>query len=56
MMAEYVYICAGMNVSLSPVFRNAQEVDSVSGDNFMIWSTISNDRKTDLVHVPGKLT
>jgi hypothetical protein len=33
-----------------------QEVDSFGGDIVMVWAVISNDRKTDLVHVPGNLT
>ena len=32
------------------------EVDSFGGGSVMMWSTISNDRKIDLVHVPGNLT
>ena len=52
-MAEYVYIGAGMNVSLPPCL---QEVDSFGGGSVMMWAAISNDRKTDLVHVPGNLT
>ena len=32
-----------------------QEVDSFSGGSVMVWVAISNDRKTDLVHVPGNL-
>jgi hypothetical protein len=32
-----------------------QEVDSFSGGSVMMWVAISNDRKTDLVHVPGNL-
>jgi hypothetical protein len=46
-MVAYVYIDAGMNVSLPPSF---------GGGSVMMWSTISNDRKIDLVHVPGNLT
>ena len=45
-MAEYVYIGAGMNVSLPPVFRKWIALVEVA----------SNDRKTDIVHVPGNLT
>ena len=45
-MVEYVYIGAGMNVSLPPVFRKWIALVEVA----------SNDRKTDLVHVPGNLT
>ena len=33
-----------------------QEVDSFGGSNVMMWAAISNDHKTDLVHVPGNLT
>ena len=55
-MAEYVYIGARMNVSLSHVFRNVQEVDNVSGGNVMMWAAISNDCKTDLVLVTGEIT
>jgi transposase len=33
-----------------------QEVDSFGGGSVMMWVAISNDRKTDLVHVPGNLT
>jgi hypothetical protein len=33
-----------------------QEVDSFGGGSVMMWTAISNDRKTDLVHVPGNLT
>jgi hypothetical protein len=55
-MAEYVYIGARMNVSLSPVFRNVQEVDNVSGGNVMMWAAISNDCKIDLVLVTGEIT
>jgi transposase len=33
-----------------------QEVDSFGGGSVMMWAAISNDRKTDLVHVPGNLT
>ena len=33
-----------------------QEVDSFGGSSVMMWVAISNDRKTDLVHVPGNLT
>ena len=40
-MTEYVYIGAGMNVCLPLVFRK--------------WIA-SNDRKADLVHIPGNLT
>ena len=43
-MAEYVHISAGMNLSLPPVFQK------------WVASAISNDRKADLVHVPGNLT
>jgi hypothetical protein len=32
------------------------EVDNCGGGSVMMWSTISNDRKIDLVHVPGNLT
>ena len=32
------------------------EVDSFGGGSVMMLSTISNDRKIDLVHVPGNLT
>jgi hypothetical protein len=32
-----------------------QEVDSFGGCSVMMWAAISNDRKTDLVHVPEKL-
>jgi hypothetical protein len=45
-----------MNVSLSHVFRNVQEVDNVSGGNVMMWAAISNDCKTDLVLVTGEIT
>jgi hypothetical protein len=31
-------------------------VDSFGGGSVMMWTAISNDRKTDLVHVPGNLT
>jgi glucose dehydrogenase len=31
-------------------------VDSFDGGSVMMWAAISNDRKTDLVHVPGNLT
>jgi hypothetical protein len=31
-------------------------VDSVGGGSVMMWAATSNDRKTDLVHVPGNLT
>jgi hypothetical protein len=47
-MAEYMYIGAGMNVSLLPVFRKR-----IASVEVVIWAAISNDRKTDLVHVPG---
>jgi hypothetical protein len=33
-----------------------QEMDSFGGDSVMVWAAISNDRKTDLVHVPGNWT
>ena len=33
-----------------------QEVDSLGGGSVMMWAAISNDRKTNLVHVPGNLT
>ena len=33
-----------------------QEVDSFGGGSVVMWATISNDRKTDIVHVPGNLT
>jgi hypothetical protein len=33
-----------------------QEVDSFGGVSVMMWAAISNDRTTDLVHVPGNLT
>ena len=33
-----------------------QEVDSFGGGSVMMWAAISNDHKTDLVHVPGNLT
>ena len=33
-----------------------QEVDSFGGGGVMMWAFISNDRKTDLVHVPGNLS
>jgi hypothetical protein len=32
------------------------EVDSFGGGSVMMWAATSNDRKTDLVHVPGNLT
>jgi len=32
-----------------------QEVDSFGGGSVIMWAAISNDRKTDLVHVPGNL-
>ena len=32
-----------------------QKVDSFGGGSDMMWAAISNDRKTDLVHVPGNL-
>ena len=32
------------------------EVDSFGGGSVMMWAAISNDRKPDLVHVPGILT
>jgi transposase len=31
-------------------------MDSCDGSSVMMWAAISNDRKTDLVHVPGYLT
>jgi hypothetical protein len=31
-------------------------VDSFGGGSVVMWATISNDRKTDIVHVPGNLT
>lgn len=31
-------------------------VDSFGGGSVMMWVAISNDRKTELVHVPGYLT
>jgi hypothetical protein len=34
----------------------AFEVDSYDGDSVMMWAAISNDRKTELVYVPGNLT
>jgi hypothetical protein len=34
----------------------AQEVDIFNGGSVMMWAAISNDRKTDIVHVPGNLT
>jgi transposase len=33
-----------------------QEVNSFGGSSVMMWAAISNDRKTNLVHVPGNLT
>jgi hypothetical protein len=41
-----------------PIFSSScvQEVDSFGGGSVMVWATISNDRKTDLVHVPGNVT
>ena len=33
-----------------------QEVDSFGGGSVMMWAAISNDRKTDLVHVLRNLT
>jgi transposase len=33
-----------------------QEVDSFGRGGVMMWATISNDRKTDLVHVSGNVT
>ena len=33
-----------------------QEVDSLGEGSVMMWTAISNDRKTDIVHVPGNLT
>jgi hypothetical protein len=33
-----------------------QEVDSYGGGSVMMWTAISNDRKTELVHVPENLT
>jgi len=33
-----------------------QEMGSFRGGSVMMWAVISNDRKTDLVHVPGNLT
>jgi hypothetical protein len=50
-MTEYVYIGARMNVSLPPVFRKR-----IASVEVVIWAAISNDRKPDLVHVPGNLT
>jgi hypothetical protein len=32
-----------------------QEVDSFSGGSVMMWAAISNDHRTDLVHVPRNL-
>ena len=32
------------------------EVDSFGRGSVMMWTALSNDRKTDLVHVPGNLT
>jgi transposase len=34
----------------------APKVDSFRGGSVMMWATISNDRKSSLVHVPGNLT
>ena len=33
-----------------------QEVDSYDGGSVMMWEEISNDSKTELVHVPDNLT
>jgi transposase len=33
-----------------------KEVDSYGGGSVMMWEAISNDSKTELVHVPGNLT
>ena len=33
-----------------------KEVDSFGGASVMMWAAISNDLKTDLVHIPGNLT
>ena len=33
-----------------------QEVDRYGGGSVMMWVAISNDSKTELVHVPGNLT
>ena len=37
-------------------FSCVEEVDSFGGGSIMMWAAISNDRKTDLVHVPGNVT
>ena len=51
-MGEYVYSRRNERFASSSV----QEVDSFGGDNVMMWAAISNDHKTDLVHVPRNLT
>jgi hypothetical protein len=51
-MGEYVYRRQNKHFSSSSV----QEVDSFGGGNVMMWAAISNDRKSDLVHVPSNLT
>jgi hypothetical protein len=33
-----------------------QEVARIGGGSVIMWAAISNDHKTDIVHVPGKLT
>jgi hypothetical protein len=38
------------------VRAGVQEVDSYGGGSVMVWAAISNDSKTELVHVLGNLT
>jgi hypothetical protein len=43
-------------LTLTPPMIYLQEVDSFGGGSVMMWAAISNDHKTNLVHVPGILT
>ena len=51
--AAYIRVYRRRNEHLSS--SCVQKVDDFSGGSVMMWVAISNDRKTDLVHVPGNL-
>ena len=53
-MAEYGRVYRRRNERFSS--SCVQEVDSYGGGSVMMWAAISNDSKTELVHVTGNLT
>ena len=53
-MAEYGRVYRRRNERFSS--SCVQEVDSYGGGSVMMWAAISNDSKTELVHVLGNLT